>query len=333
MTVATEILAEGKTKILRPTAKSEALSVVFKDTATAFNGQKSAEIKGKGVLNAQISELLFNVLAQHQLPTCLIGRGSTQNELIYQRLTMVPLEVVVRNFAYGSLVKRFGLEEGAPLHKPLVEFFYKSNDDPQISEDLILELNLVPTEASLAAIKRLALQVNEVLTPFFAERGIRCADFKLEFGFDSNGQLLIGDELSPDNFRLRDLQTGMVLDKDVFRLDLADLAETYQILLNRLTEAPKQTAIQKTQHYTAEICVQSRKNILSPESKTILESLQRMGYSQVQKLNAGKRFIIQVEASSLQAAEQQVKAIAETILSNPVIEDFSFSLKQGVASL
>lgn len=328
MTVATEILAEGKTKVLRPGLEPNEICVTFKDAATAFNGKKYAEIPGKGELNAKISTLLFQLLANAGVPTCFIRNGSQPTELFYRRLTMIPLEVVVRNYAYGSIVKRFDFEEGLPFHKPLVEFFHKTNDDPQITEDLILELNLVPTQAVLEHIKLLALQVNEVFLRFFGERGIRCADFKLEFGFDQDGNLMLGDELSPDNFRLRDAQNGTVLDKDVFRLDLADLAETYRTLLARLQGPVTHPVDNNRLHtYHAEIYVHSRKNILNPESKAILESVHTLGYQSVQALNAGKRFTVQAQAETLLAAEKQLRQLAETVLSNPVIEDYELRLK------
>lgn len=327
MTTATEILAEGKTKILRPADQGNEIVVAFKDAATAFNGKKYQEIPGKGELNARISTLLFSLLAEKGIPTCFVRAGSLPTELVYKRLTMIPLEVVVRNFAYGSIVKRFDFEEGTAFHKPLVEFFQKTQDDPQITEDLILELNLVPTESVLDAIRLMALQINEIFLAHFGARGIRCGDFKLEFGFDPHGQLMLGDELSPDNFRLRDMQTGAVLDKDVFRLDLADLADTYRSLLARLEQsAPEAPASKQT--YQAEVYVQSRKNILNPESKAILEGIHTLGYGNVQALGAGKRFVIQVHAANLVEAEQQLKTLADTVLSNPVIEDFELRIKR-----
>jgi phosphoribosylaminoimidazole-succinocarboxamide synthase len=327
MTVATEILAEGKTKILRPSSQADEILVAFKDAATAFNGKKYAEIPGKGELNAKISTLLFQLLESNGIGTCFIRPGSQTNELVYQPLTMIPLEVVVRNYAYGSIIKRFEFEEGMAFHKPLVEFFHKKGEDPQITEDLILEMNLVPTESVLESIKLMSLQINEIFVPFFAARGIRCADFKLEFGLDKHGALLLGDELSPDNFRLRDTQTGAVLDKDVFRLDLADLAETYRTLLTRMEASVSPEAARK-QTYQGEVFVHSRKNILNPESKAILEGLQALGYTNVQSLNAGKRFTIKLEAASLVEAEQQLRKLAETVLSNPVIEDYELRIKR-----
>lgn len=328
MTVATEILAEGKTKILRPGQEPNEVRVTFKDAATAFNGKKYAEIPGKGELNAKISTLLFQLVGNAGVPTCFVRPGDNASELVYRRLTMIPLEVVVRNYAYGSIIKRFDFEEGMPFNKPLVEFFHKTSDDPQITEELILELNLVPTHSVLEAIKLMALQINEVFVQFFAPRGIRCADFKLEFGLDPDGKLVLGDELSPDNFRLRDSQTGAVLDKDVFRLDLADLADTYRTLLSRMQAPailPAEPIRPKTYH--AEVYVQSRKNILNPESKAILEGVHTLGYNSIHTLNAGKRFVIQVQAETLLDAEKQLRQLAESVLSNPVIEDYELRLK------
>jgi len=279
-------------------------------------------------MNAKISAMLFKLLAERGISTCFTGVGSQPDELIYKRLTMIPLEVVVRNFAYGSIVKRFGFEEGMPFRKPLVEFFQKTADDPQITEVLILELDLVPSEAVLEAIKCRALQINEAFLEFFGARDIRVADFKLEFGFDLNGQLLLGDELSPDNFRLRDVQTGAVLDKDVFRLDLRDLGETYRELLERMEQAPARSTSQgQKQTVTGEVFVHSRKNILNPESKAILEGLHVQGHVNVKTLGAGKRFVVRIEAGNLVEAERELREIAENVLSNPVIEDYELRLK------
>ena len=174
------------------------------------------------------------------------------------------------------------------------------------------------------------MQINEVFLEVFGSRGIRCADFKLEFGFNAQGELLLGDELSPDNFRLRDAQTGAVLDKDVFRLDLGDVGEAYRTLLQRLESSPSGSASASAgkQTYTGEIFVRSRKNILNPESKAILEGLHVQGYSNVQTLNAGKRFLVQLESDNMVAAEQQLRRIAENVLSNPVIEDYELRIKR-----
>ncbi len=321
------ILAEGKTKILRPGDRPDEVRVEYKNAATAFNAQKVAEVPGKGELNAQISTILFQLLEEAGIPTCFRGPGSHPAELIYQRLAMIPLEVVVRNYAYGSIVKRFGFQEGMPFQKPLVEYFYKSSDDPQIAGDLIAEMGLVPSTTSLEAVKRMALQINEVFLGFFEPRGIRVADFKLEFGLDEGGHLKLGDELSPDNFRLRDAHTGAVLDKDVFRLDLGDLGEAYRSLLARMRQPVASVRGAHRTAYEAEVTVTSRKNILNPESKAIMEGLQTLGYQSVGQLHAGKRFVIRIEAETMVEAERQVARIAENVLSNPVIEDFHYTIR------
>jgi phosphoribosylaminoimidazole-succinocarboxamide synthase len=327
MTVATDVLAEGKTKVIQAGSTANELTVTFKDAATAFNAKKTANFPGKGALNATISSLLFQHLIDASIPTCYLRPGDSPNALVYRPLSMIPLEVVVRNYAMGSLVKRFGLTEGQAFQPAIVEFFHKSSDDPLITDDVILALNLVPERATLEAIRRLALQINEILISQFEPRGIRCADFKLEFGFDTTGKLTLGDELSPDNFRLRDAKSGAILDKDVFRLDQGDLLTTYQQLLERLKQPATQVTPAVKQTYTAEIAVQSRKNILNPESKAILEGVHTLGYHAVRQLSAGKRFVLEIEATSLLDAERQARKLAEDVLSNPVIEDYELSVR------
>lgn len=337
MPTTTDRLSEGKTKILyQLDADSQELMVSFKDSATAFNAQKCATMPGKGALNAEISKILFQMLASKGISTCYIRPGETPDSLIYKRLTMIPLEVVVRNKAQGSLVKRFGFKENERLSTPLIEFFYKTESDPLISEALLLQMNLVNSAEQLEHIKQLSLQINELLLAFLTPRNIDCVDFKLEFGIDKQGQLVLGDEMSPDNFRLRDMTTGEVLDKDVFRLDLGELIPAYQTVLKRLkTDVPTEAST-VYQQYQAEILVHSRQNILNPESKAILEALQGMGFSAVQSLQAGKRFQLQLKAASIQQAYQSVEEIAANILSNPVIEDYQVRLtpvtKAGVTA-
>lgn len=328
MTTAQQHL-EGKTKILTPTERPGEFRVAFKDSATAFNGKKFAIIPGKGELNARISAILFGLLNEFGVATCFVSVGASASELIYRQLKMIPLEVVIRNYAYGSICKRFQFEEGRCFNQPLLEFFLKDDaaGDPQITDELIQELGILPGSVCLQKLKEQALRVNEIFLAYFNRLGIRCCDFKLEFGVDAHGALCLGDELSPDNFRLRDAQTAEILDKDVFRLELADLAETYRKLLGRMEAAGFGPLELKGMHrYQADIKVQSRKNILNPESKAILEALHTMGYSEVTALQAGKRFSVTLAVRSMGEAEDKVKAMTETLLANPVIEDFSWTL-------
>ena len=329
---ATHPVLEGKSKILRPAEQPDTFRVTFKDAATAFNGKKFAEIPGKGALNARISSILFSLLNRYGLPTCFVGQGASENELLYRSLKMIPLEVVVRNIALGSLCKRFGIEEGKPLNQPLIEFFLKDDaaNDPQITDEMIAELGLLPSEVSLDRLKELAFAINEIFVAYFTTLGIRCADFKIEFGLDAQNALAIGDELSPDNFRLRDAQTGQVLDKDVFRLELADLVTTYNQLLERMNGLPADADLSfgGPWAYQAQVFVKSRKNVLSPESKAIFDALKTLGYDDVTHLNAGRYFEVNLTACCQVEAEKQLTAMTESLLANPVIEDFRWSIRR-----
>jgi phosphoribosylaminoimidazole-succinocarboxamide synthase len=329
MTVLTP-LAEGKTKVLYP-HESGHVRVVFKDAATAFNAAKKETIEGKGVLNAQISALLFDFLARcdaKRLPTCFVAKTETDNELIYRSLTMIPLEVVVRNQAWGSLCKRYPqFQEGQWLKRPVVEFFLKDNaaGDPLLAED-ILELleGVLPQGVTGESLKRFALRVNAYLVPYFQAMNLVCADFKLEFGVDAQGQLVLGDEMSPDNFRLRDAQTGAVLDKDVFRLDLGSLRDAYTQVFERLqqggtSESAQQDAVQS---FEAKVRVGLRPNVLHPESRTIFEALHTFGFEQVETLRSEKLFTMRLKASHIAQAEVLFETIANDVLANPVIEAF-----------
>ncbi|MEB3287903.1 MAG: phosphoribosylformylglycinamidine synthase subunit PurS [Vampirovibrionales bacterium] len=327
-------VSEGKTKRIEPTEEPEVVLATFKDDATAFNGKKHEIIAGKGNVNAAVSRILFERLEAAGIPTCFLSATDNPNQLRYKALKMIPLEVVVRNVAFGSLCKRFGLTQGQPLASPLLELFYKAGEDPLINDDTVLALGLLPNAQALRRIKQLALFANEVFVPYFQALGIVCADFKLEFGFDATGAIVLGDELSPDNFRLRDAKSGDVLDKDVFRLELGDVAETYTALLKRLqatTVAPAASS-EVSNTYQAEVFVQSRKNIFSPESRAIQEGLHSMGHTGIEKLSAGKRFTFNITASSLQAAEKQVLDLTDALLANPVIEDYEVRVSLASSS-
>jgi phosphoribosylaminoimidazole-succinocarboxamide synthase len=229
-----ELLYEGKAKRIFSTDDEQAVLIEYKDSATAFNGQKKADITGKGRLNNEITSLLFLNLQAQGIPSHFIKRISETEQLV-KRVTIIPLEVVVRNIAAGSLSKRLGIEEGKELTKPLVEFYLKNDDlgDPLLTTDHIYELNLA-TEEELNLLKEKALKINTVLSSFFTELGINLIDFKLEFGKDSEGEILLADEISPDTCRLWDKKTNEKLDKDVFRRDLGSLTEAYENILARL---------------------------------------------------------------------------------------------------
>jgi phosphoribosylaminoimidazole-succinocarboxamide synthase len=228
------LLYEGKAKQIFATQDEDVVWIQYKNSATAFNGEKKADIDGKGVLNNKISSLLFSKLAEKGIQSHFIKQLSDDEQLV-KRVRIIPLEVVVRNVIAGSLSKRLGKEEGTPLQKPIIEFYYKDDDlgDPLITDDHIDYLEIASREER-AEIRTMALGVNEVLQGIFKEAGVTLVDFKLEFGKDRNGEILLGDEISPDTCRLWDAETNQKLDKDVFRRDIGSLTEVYSIILERL---------------------------------------------------------------------------------------------------
>ena len=227
------MLYEGKAKKIFLTEKEDEVIQYFKDDATAFNAEKRGTILEKGIVNNKISTRLFQELADAGIPSHFIQQINDR-EMLARRVNIILVEVVVRNRATGSIIKRLGLEEGMFIDPPLVEFFYKDDalGDPLITEDHIRLLKLA-TPSQVAELRNQALKINEVLLPFFQKRGMMLVDFKLEFGL-WNGQIILADEISPDTCRFWDIQTGERMDKDRFRKDLGRIEETYQEVLKRV---------------------------------------------------------------------------------------------------
>lgn len=233
-----EKLYEGKAKIIYATDDPAVLLTYFKDDATAFNAQKRGQIVDKGKMNCAISTQLFKHLEAAGIPTHWLETTSDR-EMRVKALTIIPLEVVVRNLAAGSLCRQTGLPQGQPLTPPLVEFYYKNDDlgDPLLTRDRMRAM-AIATEEQIDTLRRQALSINQILIDFFSECGITLVDFKLEFGLDPDQQILLGDEISPDTCRLWD-QTATddsqrVMDKDRFRQDLGQVEQAYQRVLERV---------------------------------------------------------------------------------------------------
>ncbi|WP_144511934.1 phosphoribosylaminoimidazolesuccinocarboxamide synthase [Bacillus sp. FJAT-22090] len=228
------LLYEGKAKQLFATEDENILFVSYKDSATAFNGEKKEEIVGKGMLNNKITTILFERLKQHGIDSHFVKQIS-ENEQLVQKVEIIPLEVVVRNIAAGSLSKRLGLEEGMPLKHSIVEIYYKDDSlgDPLLT-DAHIELLELATPEEIETIKIKAIEINSVLQPIFKEIGVTLIDMKLEFGKTAKGEILLADEISPDTCRLWDDETNNKLDKDVFRRNLGSLTDVYEIILSRL---------------------------------------------------------------------------------------------------
>ena len=233
-----KMLYEGKAKILYEGPEPGTVVAYFKDDATAFNAQKKAVLEGKGVLNNRISEYVMENLGRMGIPTHFIKRLNMREQLL-REVEIIPLEVVVRNVAAGSIAKRFGLTEGDPLPRSIVEFYYKNDalEDPMVAEEHITAFNWATTQ-DMDEMIAMALRVNDYLSGMFMAVGIRLIDFKLEFGrvYDQNDmpRVILADEISPDSCRLWDAHTNEKLDKDRFRRDLGNVTEAYAEVARRL---------------------------------------------------------------------------------------------------
>jgi phosphoribosylaminoimidazole-succinocarboxamide synthase len=229
------LLYEGKAKKLFATSDPEILISEFKDDLTAFNGAKKSSEAGKGVLNNKISTELFKVLESNGIPTHFI-KMLDDNHMLHKRVDVILIEVIVRNIATGSLSRNLGIEDGKVLPFTLVEFDYKNDalGDPKLNDQHALILGLVDFQDELDKLRRMARQVNDILKPYFADKGLNLVDFKLEFGKDKSGNIILIDEISPDNCRFWDMKTGEKMDKDRFRQGLGGLTLAYEEVLNRI---------------------------------------------------------------------------------------------------
>jgi len=229
-------LYEGKAKRLWETEDPNTLRMEFKNDATAFNGEKKASFENKGRLNNAISTLIYQYLEKTGVHTHFI-RQIDETNVEVRRVDILMVEVIIRNVSAGSFCKRTGMEEGIPFSQPVIEFSYKSDElgDPLINDDYIREMKLATPE-DMAHLRKSALHVNEILSGFFSEVGLRLVDFKLEFGRlrSDPEKIVLADEISPDGCRLWDLKTGEKMDKDRFRRDLGNVMEAYEEVLGRL---------------------------------------------------------------------------------------------------
>ena len=229
-----KLLYEGKAKKVYETSDPDLLVVDYKDDATAFNGLKKGTIAGKGIINNQMSNYLMQVIGVAGVPTHFVEELDERRTLV-KKVSIIPLEVIVRNISAGSFSKHYGVPEGIEFKKPTVEFSYKNDElgDPLLNSSHAVALGIA-TESEIEEIKTYALKVNSVLKEFWIECGIKLVDFKIEFGKDSTGQIILADEISPDTCRLWDSKTNEKLDKDRFRRDLGGVEEAYAEVMSRL---------------------------------------------------------------------------------------------------
>lgn len=230
-----EFIYEGKAKRLYTTEDPDLVIIEYKDSFTAFDGEKKASMSGKGRLNNKISSKIFGYLADNGIESHFVKQIDDIHQIV-KKVTILPLEVIVRNITTGSICKRLGVTEGMELPRPLIEFCLKDDDlhDPFICEDHAILFGWA-TEEEIKKIKDISFRFNELMKKYFAERGIVLVDFKLEFGKDSRGHLMLADEVSPDTCRFWDSSTGDRLDKDRFRKDLSDVLGAYEEIWKRIS--------------------------------------------------------------------------------------------------
>lgn len=233
-----DLVYEGKAKRLYSVIdKPNWILQEFKDSLTAFNALKKGSFENKGRINRDITSLVFRYLQKSGIPSHRVA-DLGMNEMVTEKLEMLKVEVVVRNVLAGSTAKKFGIEEGTPLEKPLVEFYYKDDAlaDPFISDEQALMLKIVKNQSDLDQLKKLAFDVNKGLQDFFGAVGLKLIDFKIEFGRKADGEIVLADEITPDSCRLWDIRTGERMDKDRFRRDLGNVKETYEEVCERLVK-------------------------------------------------------------------------------------------------
>ncbi|MBD5636205.1 MAG: phosphoribosylaminoimidazolesuccinocarboxamide synthase [Clostridia bacterium] len=231
-----EQLYEGKAKKVYATSDKNLCIVSYKDDATAFNGLKKGTIVGKGVVNNRMTNMMMRLLEKKGVPTHFVEELSDRDTVV-KKVSIVPLEVIIRNVSAGSFAKRYGVEEGIVFDEPTIEFSYKNDDlgDPLINTYHALALKLA-TKEEIELIKKYAFKVNEVLKEYFLSLGVKLIDFKLEFGKTADGKIVLADEISPDTCRFWDVKTNEKLDKDRFRRDLGGVEDAYKEIFARVTK-------------------------------------------------------------------------------------------------
>ncbi|MGM0534001.1 MAG: phosphoribosylaminoimidazolesuccinocarboxamide synthase [Campylobacterota bacterium] len=232
-----EMLYEGKAKKIYKTGDDTKYIAEFKDDLTAFNNAKKGSEEGKGSLNCQITTEIFKMLEQKGIKTHYVDTLDSNN-LVVEKVTIIPIEVIVRNVATGSLSRRLGIEDGKVLPFSLVEFCYKDDDldDPIINDEHAILLECVDNEGELEELRRLGREVNTILKPYFLDKGLRLIDFKLEFGKDVDGNIILADEITPDSCRFWDAKSNEKMDKDRFREGIGSVKVAYEEVLRRLQQ-------------------------------------------------------------------------------------------------
>lgn len=349
-----QMMYEGKAKRVYRTDDPERLLVEYKDDATAFNAQKRGTIAGKGAINNAVSERIFRLLDAVGIPNHLIEKVSDTEQLV-RAVTIIPLEVIVRNKAAGGFAARYGVEEGTELDLTVIEWCLKNDalGDPLINDAAAVALGIASPE-ELEEVFGLAMAVNDALKAFFAGIDLELVDFKVEFGRTSDGQIILADEISGDTCRLWDVNSGERLDKDRFRRDLGGVEEAYREVEGRILGAAGAAAAATVEaagrdpaghlaghdhdhhghghghpageHHHAIVDVMLKRSILDPQGRAVQNTLHRLGHDNIVDLRVGKRIELTL-TGDIAVVGDQLMNIAETVLSNPVMEEVEVAIE------
>ena len=314
---------EGKAKIVEK-INENLVKITYKDDLTAFDGIKKATKTGKGKINLQISNLIFNFLESKGIHTHFVKQES-ENVIIAKYLEIVPLEFVVRNIAAGSFVRRYGLEKGVKFDRPIFELFLKSDElhDPLITPEVALKMGLI-SKPVLEKAKFLSLIINHYLSELFSQIGFDLVDFKLEFGLDEKGNLILADEITPDSIRLWLRGTQESFDKDVFREDKGDVLEVYEEVLSKLKNVDFEKI--RDPNFNVTLLVRLKKSIIDAQGEVVKRSLKRLGMDTIERARIGKIIDLEFKGGKIDEVFSKLdKAIAEFLI-NPLIENFEVVL-------
>jgi len=317
------LIHEGKAKLIYSTDSDNNVRMKFKDSLTAGDGAKKDRFDGKGVINAAVTSVLFQSLNDHGIDTHFLEQES-RTELICSKVTILPLEVVVRNISAGSFTRRYGISEGTTLSVPVVELFLKDDElhDPLITDDVAVALDHV-TGTELSYIKTIALQVNKILQSLFDKMNLVLIDFKLEFGKTSDNRILLADEITQDTIRVWDKTTGEKKDKDRFRRDLGNVKETYQEFLAGIQEQRMDNRVPLLSR--TRVMIELKDGIIDSVGDVTRRSLHRLGFSYITNIRSGKTMTIITEGPLNSRVMSDLQEMNSKLLSNPLVEKATFS--------
>ncbi|MCE7740875.1 MAG: phosphoribosylaminoimidazolesuccinocarboxamide synthase [Candidatus Heimdallarchaeota archaeon] len=314
----------GKAKDIELLDEKE-VKIHFRDSISAFDGEKTEELLNKGEVNCRTSAKLFEILNEYNIETHYL-KSISSRDLLCEKVDIIPVEIVCRNIAAGSFCRRYGIEIGTNFDQPLVEFFLKEDElhDPLITEEAAILMNYLSGEDA-TIIKAVTLAVNHILRNIFKSISLVLVDFKLEFGRSHEGKLIIADEISADTMRLWEINTGEIKDKDRYRKDLGDVIQHYKDILERLetiTELPNIEFNTKTN-----IRISLKDSVLDPAGEVTFRSLKRNEYENIESVRLGKNASIKFSSVPSESLYKKTQEISNRILSNPLIEETKLSME------